>query len=86
MKNLLVLIACACLSTGALASKCEEAAVGKDGKPLHGAARASFMKKCEQENHASPKASCESRAVDKNGNPLHGAAKAASIKKCLSEN
>jgi hypothetical protein len=28
---------------------CEPKAVGKDGKPLAGAAKASFMKKCESE-------------------------------------
>ena len=28
---------------------CESKAVGKDGKPLAGAAKASFMKKCESE-------------------------------------
>jgi hypothetical protein len=49
-------------------------AVSKDGKPLAGAAKASFIKKC-----------CESAAVSKDGKPLAGAAKASFIKKCESE-
>jgi hypothetical protein len=31
----------------AASTACEAKAVGKDGKPLAGAAKASFMKKCE---------------------------------------
>ncbi len=40
-----------CLSGGNSAAKsdCEAKAVGKDGKPLVGAARSSFMKKCMAE-------------------------------------
>ena len=60
-------------------SGCEAKAVGKNGKPLAGAAKAAFMKKCEKE--AAP-TSCEAKAVGKNGKPLAGAAKAAFIKKC----
>ena len=33
----------------ALAQSCETQAVSKDGKPLTGAAKNSFMKKCEKE-------------------------------------
>lgn len=86
MKKLLMLIACVCFANASIAATCEELAVSKDGKPLFGAAKTAFMKKCEKENNASPKADCESKAVDKNGKPLSGAAKASSIKKCLSEN
>ena len=32
---------------GAAAPSCESQAVSKDGKPLAGAAKASFIKKCE---------------------------------------
>ena len=46
-------------------------AVGKDGKPLAGAAKASFMKKC-----------CEDAAVSSDGKPLSGAAKTSFVKKC----
>ncbi len=54
---------------------CESKAVGKDGKPLSGAARTSFLKKCKAD-------ACEGNAVDKNGKPLAGAAKASFLKKC----
>ncbi len=54
---------------------CESKAVGKDGKPLAGAAKTSFLKKCKAD-------ACEGKAVDKNGKPLAGAAKASFLKKC----
>jgi hypothetical protein len=54
---------------------CDVKAVGKDGKPLAGAAKASFVKKCKTD-------ACEPKAVDKNGKPLAGAAKASFMKKC----
>ena len=57
---------------------CESKAVGKDGKALAGAAKASFMKKCMAD-------SCEPKAVDKNGKPLAGAAKPSFLKKCEAE-
>ncbi len=57
---------------------CESRAIDKNGKPLAGAAKASFLKKCE----ADAKPSCESKAIDKNGKPLAGAAKASFLKKC----
>jgi hypothetical protein len=55
---------------------CESKAVGKDGKPLAGAAKTSFMKKCMTDT-------CESKAVSADGKPLSGAAKNSSIKKCM---
>jgi hypothetical protein len=62
---------------------CEAKAVSKDGKPLAGAAKAAFMKKCEAGGAAAaPASNCEAKAVGKNGKPLAGAAKAAFIKKC----
>jgi hypothetical protein len=54
---------------------CDSKAVGKDGKPLAGAAKTSFMKKCMAD-------SCEPKAVDKNGKPLAGAAKTSFMTKC----
>jgi hypothetical protein len=69
-------------------SACEAKAVGKNGKPLAGAAKSAFMKKCEKDAAgttapvAATAPSCEDKAVSKNGKPLAGAAKAASIKKC----
>ena len=65
------------------ADDCEAKALSKEGKPLAGAAKSSFMKKCEREVAA--QTMCESKAVSKDGKPLSGAAKASSIKKCLAE-
>lgn len=54
---------------------CESKAVGKDGKPLAGAAKTSFMKKCQAD-------ACAARAVGSDGKPLAGAAKTSFMKKC----
>ena len=52
-------------------------------KKLAGAARTSFLKKCERDAGASAaSASCESRATEKK---LAGAAKASHIKKCVND-
>jgi hypothetical protein len=56
---------------------CETKAVGKDGKPLAGAAKTSFMKKCTTD-------SCEAKAVGSDGKKLTGAAKTSFMKKCQS--
>src|ERR1700680_4360223 len=54
---------------------CDSKAVGKDGKPLAGAAKTSFMKKCMAD-------SCATKAVGSDGKPLAGAAKTSFMKKC----
>jgi hypothetical protein len=54
---------------------CDSKAVGKDGKPLAGAAKTSFMKKCMADI-------CATKAVGSDGKPLAGAAKASFMKKC----
>ena len=64
------------------ASTCEAKAVGKNGKPLAGAAKAAFIKKCEGGNTSGKTSSCATKAVDKNGKPLAGAAKTSFMKKC----
>jgi len=70
----------------AAAGGCEAKAVGKDGKALAGAAKSSFMKKCEEESKgAGASAACESKAMGKDGKPLAGAAKASFVKKCEAE-
>ncbi|MGC4061797.1 MAG: hypothetical protein QM749_13515 [Aquabacterium sp.] len=51
-------------------------------KKLAGAAKTSFLKKCEKDTAASAGAACAAKAVDKNGKPLAGAAKASFVKKC----
>jgi len=68
------------------AGTCESRAVGKDGKPLAGAAKASFLKKCQKDEVAGKAAKeCEPKAVSKDGKPLAGAAKSAFMKKCVRE-
>jgi hypothetical protein len=54
---------------------CESKAVSKDGKPLSGAAKTSFVKKCKKDV-------CEPKAVSKDGSPLSGAAKKSFMAKC----
>lgn len=54
---------------------CESKAVGKDGKALAGAAKASFLKKCKAD-------ACAPKAVSADGKPLAGAAKNSFMKKC----
>jgi hypothetical protein len=54
---------------------CDSKAVGKDGKPLAGAAKTSFMKKCMAD-------SCATKAMSADGKPLSGAAKTSFMKKC----
>jgi hypothetical protein len=68
-----------CGQAMAASAACEAKALDKNGKALAGAAKTSFMKKCEGEAGGS---SCEAKAVDKNGKALAGAAKTSSIKKC----
>ena len=57
---------------------CESKAIGKDGKPLAGAAKASFIKKCKTDT-------CEAKAVSSDGKKLAGAAKTSFMKKCQAE-
>ena len=61
--------------SSAMAQSCESQAVSTDGKPLHGAAKTSFVNKCKRD-------ACESKAVSKEGKPLHGAAKNSFMAKC----
>jgi len=57
---------------------CETKAVSKYGRPLVGAAKSSFLKKCKRD-------SCQSKAVDRNGKRLAGAAKKSFMQKCERE-
>jgi hypothetical protein len=54
---------------------CDSKAVDKNGQPLAGAAKTSFVQKCKKD-------ACESKAVDKNGKKLAGAAKNSFMTKC----
>ena len=79
MKMLLAVIASIFLVSSALAqSACETQAVGKDGKPLSGAAKTAFVKKCKKD-------ACEPKAVSSDGKPLSGAAKSSFMKKCQAD-
>jgi len=77
MKKLLLGIALASFTLGAAMAQdaCASKAIDKNGKPLAGAAKTSFLQKCKRE-------ACEPKAIDKNGKPLAGAAKNSFMKKC----
>ena len=73
MKRLVIALVAATLAAApAYAQSCASKAMTKDGKPLAGAAKTSFIKKC-----------CEDSAKSKDGKPLAGAAKASFVKKCM---
>jgi len=77
----LVFSLCAAVAFAQTPAGCEAKALSKDGKPLAGAAKASFVKKCQ----ADIKAACEAKAVSENGKKLSGAAKNSFMKKCEAE-
>jgi hypothetical protein len=54
-------------------------------KKLAGAAKTSFLKKCEKDAGGDAGAACAAKAVDKNGKALAGAAKNSFVKKCEKE-
>ncbi len=72
----LAAIVATCATGSAFAQEtCESKAVGKDGKPLAGAAKTSVLKKCTAD-------ACAPKAVGSDGKPLAGAAKNSFMKKC----
>ncbi len=76
MKRIILAVLISSFTIGtAMAQSCESKAVGKDGKPLHGAAKTSFVNKCKKD-------ACQAQAVSKEGKPLHGAAKNSFMAKC----
>jgi hypothetical protein len=73
MKRLVIaLLMSAFAAAPVYAQSCASKAIGKDGKPLAGAAKTSFIKKC-----------CEDSAKSKDGKPLSGAAKTSYVTKCI---
>ena len=62
----------------AFAAGCSTTAIDKNGKPLTGATKNSFMAKCEKD----AKADCEKSAADKK---LAGAAKTSYLNKCAKD-
>lgn len=77
MKRIILAVLISAFAAGSAMAQtsCETKAVGKDGKPLAGAAKTSFMKKCKQD-------ACAAQAVSKDGKPLSGAAKTSFMTKC----
>ena len=73
MKRLFIAVLLSAFTLGpAIAQEsCAAKAVGKNGKPLSGAAKTSSIKKC-----------CEAAAVGSDGKKLAGAAKTSFVKKC----
>jgi hypothetical protein len=80
MKRLLyaALITAFAIGSAAARETCVSRAVGKNGKPLVGAAKNSFLVKCKRE-------ACAPKAVGSNGKPLRGAAKRSFMAKCQRE-
>jgi hypothetical protein len=72
---LAALVATFAIGSAVAQESCESKAMGKDGKPLAGAAKTSFMKKCMADT-------CATKAVSSEGKPLAGAAKTSFMKKC----
>ncbi|SHK78757.1 hypothetical protein SAMN05444159_4185 [Bradyrhizobium lablabi] len=77
MKRIFLVAILTAFAIGSAAAQetCESKAVGKDGKPLAGAAKTSFMKKCMTDT-------CATKAVGSDGKPLAGAAKTSFMTKC----
>jgi hypothetical protein len=69
MKRIVLALLVIAFAGTAHAQTCK--AVGSDGKPLSGAAKTSFLKKC-----------CADSAKSADGKPLAGAAKTSYIAKC----
>jgi hypothetical protein len=79
MRMAVAIVISAFFATSALAQgTCDSQAVGKDGKPLSGAAKTAFVNKCKKD-------ACEPKAVGSDGKPLAGAAKASFMKKCQND-
>ena len=79
MKRIFLAVLITSFAVGsAMAQSCETLAVSKEGKPLAGAAKTSFLKKCKVD-------ACATKAVSKDGKPLAGAAKNSFMKKCAKE-
>ena len=76
MKRLFVTASLLVFTFGsAMAQSCESKAVSKDGKPLSGAAKTSFVQKCKED-------ACEPKAIGSNGKKLAGAAYKSFMDKC----
>lgn len=77
MKRLFLATTVLCFAIGGAFAQdtCDSKAVDKNGKPLAGAAKTSFLNKCKTD-------ACEAKAVGSDGKKLAGAAKSSFMKKC----
>jgi len=77
MKKMFLVAILATFAAGSALAQdsCDSKAMGKDGKPLAGAAKTAFMKKCMADD-------CATKAVGSDGKKLAGAAKSSFMKKC----
>jgi hypothetical protein len=76
LMTVLAVVAAFCSTTAFAADSCDSQA---DAKKLAGAARTSFVKKCEKDAAPAGGSSCEAKATDKK---LAGAAKTSFVTKC----
>jgi hypothetical protein len=72
---LAVVLASVALGSAIAQDSCDSKAVDKNGKPLVGAAKTSFVTKCKRD-------ACEAKAVGSDGRKLSGAAKNSFMAKC----
>ncbi len=72
---LVALISAFTIGSALAQETCESKAIDKNGQPLAGAAKNSFVQKCKKD-------ACEIKAIDKNGKKLAGAAKNSFMTKC----
>jgi hypothetical protein len=80
---MIALVALATANVAAYAADANTCAAQATSKKLSGAAKNSFMQKCEKDSKAaSPQAMCEGKAADKK---LAGAAKNSFVKKCVKD-
>jgi hypothetical protein len=73
--TLAVLLTAFAITSAFAQDTCASKAVGKNGRPLAGAAKTSFLAKCKQE-------ACAPKAIGSDGKPLRGAAKRSFMTKC----
>ena len=81
MKKLLV-IALGCLFLGNMAYAADSCDAQAAEKKLSGAAKNSFVKKCQKDAAGAAKATCDSQAAEKK---FAGAAKNSFVKKCVKD-
>jgi hypothetical protein len=77
MRRVVLAVLMTCFVAGtAAAQSCDSQAMSAGGKPLSGAAKMSFVKKCKRDT-------CTTKAVSSEGKPLYGAAKKSFMTKCM---